>query len=63
MVECVKTVKARLVAAGNPDPDLEGGIVDGSGCVALRSSHLQVISIRALKKWNLWSLDFLDASL
>ena len=63
MVEGLKTVKARVVAKGFQDPDLQEGLVDTSGCVRLRSSHLQVISLSALKKWRLWSLDIKDAFL
>ena len=48
-----RTVKARLVARGFQDPDLAEGLVDTSSCVSLRSSHLQVISLSALKKWKL----------
>ena len=58
-----RTVKARLVARGFQDPDLAEGLVDTSSCVSLRSSHLQVISLSALKKWKLWSLDIKNAFL
>ena len=44
MVEGVTTVKARPAAKGFQDPDLKAGVLDTSGCVSLRSSHLQVIS-------------------
>ena len=63
MVDGVKKVKARLVAKGFQDPDLTEGLVDTSGCVSLRSSHLQVISLSALQKWKLWSLDIKNAFL
>ena len=36
--------------------DLEEGLKETSGCVSLRSAHLQVASMRALKKWRLWRL-------
>ena len=62
-VEGKRTVKARLVARGFQDPDLAAGLVDTSSCVSLRSSHLQVISLSALKRWNLWSLDIKNAFL
>ena len=52
-----KTVKARLVARGFQYPDLADGLADTSSCVSMRSSHLQVISLGALKKWTLRSLD------
>ena len=62
-LEGKRTVKARLVARGFQDPDLAAGLVDTSSCVSLRSSHLQVISLSALKKWKLWSLDIKNAFL
>ena len=34
-----------------------------SGCVSIRSSHLQVISLSAIEKWKLWGLDIKKASL
>ena len=40
---------------GSQDPDLEDGGLDSSGCVSLRASHLQVISLSKLGEWNLWS--------
>ena len=55
--------KASLVAKGYQDPDLQEGIVDTSWCVGLWSSHLQLISLRAIKEWNLWSLDIKNAFL
>ena len=62
-MEGVKKVKARLVAKGFQDPDLTEGPVDTSGCVSLRSSHLQVVSLSALNKWKIWSLDIKNAFL
>ena len=43
------------MAKGRQGPDLQGGTVGTSGRVSLRSSHLQVISLRGIKKWDLWS--------
>ena len=63
LVDGKRTVKARLVARGFQDPDLAAGLVDTSSCVSLRSSHLQVISLSALKQWKLWSLDIKNAFL
>ena len=63
VVDGVKTVKARLVAKGYQDPDLQEGLVETSGSVSLRSSHLQVISLAALRKWKLWSVDIKNAFL
>ena len=62
-LEGKRTVKARLVARGFQDPDLAAGLVDTSSRVSVRSSHLQVISLSALKKWSLWSLDIKNAFL
>ena len=62
-IDGCRAVKARLVARGFQDPDLAEGLVDTSSCVALRSSHLQVISLSALKRWRLWSLDIKNAFL
>ena len=55
-LEGKRTLKARLVSRGFKDPDLAEGLADTSSCVSLRSSHLQVISLSALKKWKLWCL-------
>ena len=61
MVDGIKKAKARLVAKRFQDPDLTEGLVDTSGCVSLRSSHLQVASLSALNKWRIWSLDIRNA--
>ena len=58
-----RCVRARQVAKGLKDPDSHEGPVDTSGCVSLRSSHLQVISRSAIRKWKLWSLDLKNAFL
>ena len=58
MVEGVKTVKAHLVATGYQGPDLKL-----SGSASLRSSHLQAISLAALRGWGLWSIDIKNAFL
>ena len=57
-----KTVKTRLVARGFQDPDLADGSVDTSSCTSMRSPHLRVILLGALKKWILWILDIKNAS-
>ena len=56
-----KCVKARLVAKGFQDPDSKNGLVETSGCVSLRSSHLQVIPLSATRNWKLWSLGIKNA--
>ena len=53
-----KAAKAQLVAEGYRDPDLRNGSVGAAGCVSRRSSHLQLISLGALKTWSIWSVDF-----
>ena len=49
------------MAKGFQDPDLKEGLVEASGCVSLRSSHLQVISLSAIRKWRLRSRDIKSA--
>ena len=61
MVEGVKTVKARLAAKGYQDSDLEEGLVETSGSASLRSSHLQVISLAAIRGWRLRGIDIKNA--
>ena len=56
-----KTRRDRLVANGYQDPDLKHGLVETPGCVSLRSSHLQVVSLAALCGWRLWSVDVKNA--
>ena len=63
MADGQASVKARSVAKGYPDRVLQAGDVDTSGCVSLRSSHLQVISLSEIKQWKLRSLDIKNACL
>ena len=49
------------MAKGYQDPDLRTGNVDITGWVSRSSPHLQVISLGALTKWPLWSLDIKNA--
>ena len=56
MAEGRLEVKARLAAKGYENPDWGTGLMATSGRVSPHSSHLQVISLIALTKWNLWSL-------
>ena len=58
-----KTVGARLGAKGYQDPDLRSGNVDIAGCATRGSSHLQSISLPALKKRPIWSLEIKKAFL
>ena len=62
MVDGEKRANDRLAEQGCQDPDLRDGNVDTSGCVSLRSSHLRVISLGALKIRQNWSLDDKNAS-
>ena len=57
-VDGVKTAKVRLVAKGYQDLDLRNSDAEIAGCVSRRSSHLQLISLGALKTWSIWSVDF-----
>ena len=61
MVNGKKCGKAKLVAKGYQGPELQDGTVGTSGRVSLRYSHLQVISLRAIEKRNLWSSDIKNA--
>ena len=63
MADGKQEVKARLVAKGYQNPAWGTGLMETSGCVSPHSSHLQVISLIALKKWNLWSLEIKNALL
>ena len=54
-------MKAHSFAKGHQGPGLKKGRVGTSGFVCLRSSHLQVISLGALKKRIIWSLDIKSA--
>ena len=42
-------VRARSAAKGFKGPDLQQGLAETAGCVSLRSSHLQLLSLRAMK--------------
>ena len=45
------------MAEGFQDPDMKEGLMETSGCVSLRSSHLQVVSLSAVRQRKLCSLD------
>ena len=63
MMDGRRRVEARFVPKDYEDPALQERTVDTSGCVSLGSSHLQVTSLRAVKKWKLRSLDVKNAFL
>ena len=63
MVEGEKAVKACPVATGYQDPGLRDGKVDTPGRDSFRPSRLQVISLGAVGKWNIWSPDIKNAIL
>ena len=52
MVGGKRDAKARLAAKGRQGPDLKAGLAETSACVSLRSSHLRVASMSALRKWK-----------
>ena len=51
------------MAKGSQDPNLHGRLVETAGCVRLRGPHSRLTPLRALTKWNLWSVDIKDACL
>ena len=57
-----KAAKARLMVKGYQGPDLKADNMDVAGCVSRRTSHLQVISLAATKKWKIRRLDIKNAS-
>ena len=62
-VDGEKTVKARLAAMGYQGPHPRSDNVDIAWRVSRNSSHLQLISLGALRKWPLWSSDIKNAFL
>ena len=48
-----ESAEASLAGRGNQDPDLREGALDTPGCVSLRSSRLQVISLGKKKMEHL----------
>ena len=54
MVGGRKGAKARLAVKGYEDPDMKGGNMSTSGRVSIRSSFLQVISLRAIANRKIW---------
>ena len=63
VAEGKEDVKAPCVAHGYQDPDLENGMAEAPGCLSLRSSHLQVVSLVALRKETFWTLGIKNAAL
>ena len=63
MVDGQESANARLVAKDYWGPGVREGIMDTSGCVRLRSSHLQATSLCAIKEGKPWSLDSKNAFL
>ena len=61
MVAGAQTAMARLAAKGFQGPGLKDAIADSSGCLSLRSPHLQAISLSAPTKRKLWSVGIKDA--
>ena len=63
MVDGKQERRTCLVAKGHQDPCVKDGSVDALWCASLGSSHVWAISVGALKKWGIWSLDFKNAFL
>ena len=61
MVDGRRDVEAGFAAKGYQNPDLGTGLVETSGCVGIWPPHLRAIPLRALKKWQLSSLDIKNA--
>ena len=56
-----RSVKARLAAEGYWDPALQEGLVETSGCISIRSPHLQMIPPSAREtKWKLRRMEIMN---
>ena len=62
-MEGKKTAGDRLAAKGYQDPGLGDGNVGIAGCVGRRASRLQLISLGAMERWKIRSLDIENAIL
>ena len=63
MVDGMKNQEDRLAAEGYQNADLRAGSADTSGCVNLRSLHLQIIAPLTFQRWSIWNLEINVASL
>ena len=63
LVDGEEDVKARFVSKGYQGPDLKDGLVETSGSVSLRSSHLRVRYLGDLTKSDNCCPDIMSASL
>ena len=61
MVDGRTHVKARPVAKDYQDPVSKEGQEESPCCASLRSSHLQILLLGALKKWELCTVDVRNA--
>ena len=55
------TANARLVIKVPRGPDLRQGLVEAARFVSLRSPHLQLLALFAIKTWTIWSPDIKHA--
>ena len=58
-----KMAKARLVPKGYQNQDLKDRNLEIAGCASRRSSHLQLISLGALRIWRILGLEIKNAFL
>ena len=63
VLEAKKPAGARLVAQGFQDPDLQHQVVETAGCLSIRLSHSQLLTLCASEEWRIWSLDIQNALL
>ena len=63
MMDGRRNAKARVAPKGCQDPDRRDGAFETSDCVSLSSSLFRVLSLGALAKWEIWSLDIENACL
>ena len=63
VIQAKTPVRARSVAQGFQDPDLQHQLVETAGCVSIRLSHSQLLTLCAPEEWRIWSLDVQNAFL
>ena len=63
VIQAKTPVRARSVAQGFQDPDLRHQLVETAGCVRIRLSHSQLLTLWAPEEWRIWSLDVQNAFL
>ena len=63
VIEGKTSVKARSAVKGFVDTDLQPDPGETAGCVSLRPSHFQLVSLCAVAEWEIWILDIRNACL